>query len=75
MHNLVKDPIGEVNKIYNQFGYSFTESFKERMIKYIQENPKDKYGSHIYTLNDYGLTEDIVNAHFKDYIEFLKQLK
>lgn len=62
--NLVRDPIGEVRKIYEYFGYPFSEEFEARIIRWIDENPKEKHGVHAYSLKQFGLTREEVQGFF-----------
>jgi len=48
--DLVGDPISEVRKIYEYFGHPFGDEFEARIIRWIDENPKEKRGVHAYSL-------------------------
>ena len=39
------------------------------MHNYMEKNPKGKHGKHTYMLEDYGLTEEGIRNHFKDYCD------
>jgi hypothetical protein len=39
------------------------------MEAYLAGNPKGKHGSHQYDLAEYGLSQDGVRDHFREYIE------
>lgn len=67
--DVMRDPIGEVKKIYQHFGEAFTAEAEAAMNAYMQANPKGRHGSHEYSLEDYGLTAEQVRAHFSDYCE------
>lgn len=67
--DIMKNPIGEVERIYAHFGDTFTPEARSAMERYMAENPKGKHGKHDYSLEDYGLTRDRVHAEFADYIE------
>lgn len=67
--DIMKDPIGEVERIYRHFGDTFTAEARAAMDRYMAENPKGKHGQHEYALEDYGLTRERVHAEFADYIE------
>ena len=66
--DVMRDPIGEVRKIYAHFGEPLTEQAEAAMRGYLAANPQGKHGNHVYALEEYGLSEDSVRAHFKDYI-------
>jgi hypothetical protein len=65
--DLVKDPVGVIRQIYEYFGYSFDAQFEGRIAKWLDENPKEKHGTHRYSLEDFGLTPEKVSRHFSDY--------
>ena len=35
----------------------------------ISENPQNKHGKHVYSLEEFGLTAEGVRNHYRDYIE------
>jgi hypothetical protein len=65
--DLIKDPVGVIRQIYEYFGYAFSEEFKARIVKWLDENPKEKHGIHRYSLEQFGLTPDSVTKHFAAY--------
>jgi hypothetical protein len=67
--DLLKDPVGSIRRIYGYFGYSFDAQFEARIVKWLDENPKEKHGTHRYSLEHFGLTPDEVDRHFSDYRE------
>jgi len=67
--DLVRDPIMIVEKLYKDLGLEFSDSFKHKIIDWLDENPGNKYGKHIYSLEQFGLAEDLVNAKLHRYIE------
>lgn len=67
--DVMRDPIGEIEKIYAHFNEPFSTDAKQAMQRYMDNNPKGKLGRHSYALEDYGLTADSVRSRFKDYCE------
>jgi hypothetical protein len=67
--DLVRNPISEIQKVYEHFDEPFTAEAKNAMNNFIQSNPKGKHGSHTYSLEDYGLTRDQIRERFSDYCE------
>jgi hypothetical protein len=65
--DLIKDPVGVIRQIYEHFGYPFSEEFKARIVKWLDENPKEKHGIHRYSLEEFGLTPDRVTKDFAAY--------
>lgn len=67
--DVMRDPIGEIRKIYQHFDEPFTAEAEAAMNHYMQANPKGKHGSHAYSLEDYGLTREQVRERYRDYCE------
>jgi hypothetical protein len=65
----MRDPIGQMRKLYARFDEPFTAEAEAAMRKLLAENPQGKHGKHAYSLEEFGLTADGVRAHFKDYCE------
>ena len=73
--DFIKDQTGIAEKIYNRFGWELSQETKKEFKKFIDLNPKDKKGVHLYSLQDFGLNEKDINRQFAEYIDFLSQLK
>jgi hypothetical protein len=67
--DLVRDPIGTVQKIYEYFGYNFTSDFEERMKEYLYQNPKNKHGIHKYYPEQFGLDAGMIHKAFAEYMK------
>ncbi len=65
----VRDPIGEMKKLYARFGEPLTPEAETAMQAMLDANPQGKHGKHSYDLADYGLTRAGIHAHFRDYTE------
>jgi len=66
-NSFVKNPVDEVCKLYQYFGYAFTETFEKQMLQYLAQNPKNKYGKHIYSIEQFGLTKKMIYDIMGDY--------
>jgi hypothetical protein len=66
---LMRDPIGEIRKLYARFNEPFTLAAESAMKALLASNPKGKHGRHVYSLEEFGLTEAQVREHFRDYCE------
>jgi hypothetical protein len=64
---LMRDPIGEVRKLYTHFNEPFTAAAEKAMIAFLANNPKGKHGRHDYSLEEFGLSNAQVREHFRDY--------
>ena len=67
--DLMRDPIGTVRGIYDHFGEPLTPEAEAWMVAYMADNPQGKHGKHTYSLEEYGLTREGVEARFRDYVE------
>jgi hypothetical protein len=65
----VGDPVGTVRRVYEHFGLERTAAVDEGVRGYLAENPRDKHGAHRYTLEEFGLDRDEVDAAFASYRE------
>jgi hypothetical protein len=65
----VEDPVGTVERVYKHFGLDYTGEVAAGVSGYLAENPRDKHGSHSYSLAEFGLDKDEVDAAFAAYNE------
>jgi hypothetical protein len=69
MSEIVRDPIACVERIYRHFDLRLSDEARGRMRAYLNAHPKDEFGVHHYSLEDFGLEEERLNAVFKAYRE------
>ncbi|MBK7950832.1 MAG: sulfotransferase [Deltaproteobacteria bacterium] len=69
MREIVSAPMATVEKIYRHFGLELSGEARRRMQAYLAKHPKDEFGSHRYSLDDFALDADEVDAAFKGYRE------
>lgn len=69
--SFVADPVGTIRAIYEHFGYDYTAEFEDRMRRYLAENPRGKHGVHRYSLDQFGLSPEEVDARFTPYDDWL----
>jgi len=65
--DLVKDPIGCVRKVYAHFDLPFPDKLEEGVRAFLRENPKDRFGKHRYTLEQFGMTREEETKRYADY--------
>jgi hypothetical protein len=70
--DLISDSMVELDKIYRLDG-GLTPDLKKRFEKHEQENPHRKYGTHQYSLADFGLTEADIDKHTEHYQKFITE--
>ena len=66
---LVRDPVGAVRDMYAAFELDLTDEAAAAMRAHADDAPQHKYGTHTYTLEDWGLTETMVRDRFAAYTE------
>ena len=67
--DLVADPFGVVQKIYETFSLPMSEEAATRMGAFIEDNPQGKHGSHDYSPEEFGVDPSAVRREFRLYIE------
>jgi hypothetical protein len=71
--HLVADPVGTAEALYDQFGLEFTDGARTAMTGWLAA--RNRHGQaqsgvkHTYSLGDFGLTEDMVEEAFGDYLD------
>lgn len=68
-HELSKDPIGAVEKIYERRGLEVSPDYRGRLNTWLDnpENKVDRYGRYPYSYEPFGLDEDWIKELFADY--------
>ena len=65
--SLMKDPISIVHQIYDYFNLQWSDEFETAMRNWLEENPQGKQGRHTYTLTEFGLEREDIQARYADY--------
>lgn len=63
------DPIAEIRRLYEWLGRDLTIKTERRMRDWRTDNPRDKFGTHVYDATDFGLTDDALASRFGAYRE------
>jgi Sulfotransferase family len=50
--DLIKDPVGTVDKLYRDMGIQLTDRARQAMETYVRENPRDNRPTHKYNVGD-----------------------
>jgi hypothetical protein len=66
-HDLLHDPMREVERIYTFLDIPLTEAVRRSMEKTLKVQVQHRYGSHRYQLEDFGLDRDTIKKDFYDY--------
>jgi len=67
-HQLISDPIGTVRRIYEYFGYEYSDEFEANMKQWLRDNQQGKYGRVKYSLEEFGIRRDEVDKMFEKYL-------
>jgi hypothetical protein len=67
--DLVRDPIGQMRKLYAWLGLPYTDATEERTKAWLADNPRGKFGAHDYGLERFGLSVEGLKPFFQDYLE------
>ncbi len=65
-HQLMADPIGVAQAIYALHDFPWTDTAEQSMLQWQRDNPRHKHGKNEYSLEDYGWSEEKVEAAFGD---------
>ncbi|MDP3714621.1 MAG: sulfotransferase [Mycobacteriales bacterium] len=63
----VGDPVGTVRRVREHLGLGFGPAVEQGVTDYLAANPRDKHGSHSYSLEEFGLDRGEVEAAFATY--------
>jgi len=68
-HELVRDPLGVIARLYVHFDIPLSAAARERMRRHLGDYPKDRHGPHAYSLATFGLDPQALRARFRSYYE------
>jgi hypothetical protein len=68
--DLIRNSENELSRIYSLDG-GLTPALNKRFEEHEKEHPHRKYGSHQYSLADFGLTEDDIDRYTSRYRQFI----
>jgi hypothetical protein len=71
--DLTADPIAAVRRIYGQFGYPYSDDFEAAMASYLRKQDAIAKPRHAYTLEQFGLTRDMVLERSANYLAWAGQ--
>ena len=66
----VADPLDVVRRMYAHFGYELSDEVDAKMRQFMDENPREKHGSHTYAPEDFGIDPIRDREPFEDYIRY-----
>ena len=62
-----KNPLAVVKHIYRYFGFELTGDVEQAMNERIERNPEGSHGTHVYSLEEFGLTESEIAERYRHY--------
>jgi len=65
--DLVRDPLGELRRVYESAGVAFTEAAEDAATAALTRNPKHRYGRHVYSPKDFGCDNRALDEAFGFY--------
>jgi hypothetical protein len=66
--NVMRDPIGEMRKLYAWMGDELTPRVETRMQGWLDRNPQDRFGARPYSFEQFGLTRKQLEPVFEEYL-------
>jgi hypothetical protein len=66
--DLMRDPIGQMRKLYDWARDDLTPDVETRMQRWLDDNPQDRFGPRPYSLDQYGLTREALVPVFEEYL-------
>ena len=66
--DMMADPFGQMQRIYRWLDFEWTEAAEAGMRAWLAENPQGRYGKHVYSLADWGLSRKALEPYFADYL-------
>ena len=65
---MMRDPMDVMRRIYDWAGDPLTADVEARMQAWLAEHPQDRFGVNTYSLDQYGLTVDMLEPVFAEYL-------
>ncbi len=68
--DFVHDQVGCVRRAYEHFGLTLSDAAAQNMQRFLDDNPADKHGKHLYSFSDIGMDLDEVRLLFAPYQDY-----
>jgi hypothetical protein len=66
---LMRDPVGQMRDLYRWAGDELSDRTEQAMRGWLERNPRDRFGSRPYSLDEFGLTQADLEPVFADYLD------
>jgi hypothetical protein len=70
--DFIRDPVGTVRRAYQHFGLELSDAAASAMHSFLDDNPADKHGKHLYRFADIGMDEARVRSMFHGYQSYFE---
>lgn len=70
LKDLIVDPVSSIREVYNHFNLEFPEDMAEKIVSYLANKPRGKFGQHSYDMQAFGMEESALRKQFKRYTDF-----
>jgi hypothetical protein len=67
-HELMADPAAAIAGAYDGIGREMTGEHRAAVVRYLDDKPRGKHGTHRYTAADWGFDADVVRADLAPYM-------
>ena len=67
--DFMADPMSEIDRIFVRFARSPSAEQRSAMAAYLEARPRNKYGTHRYSLDQFGLDPTDIRPLFSDYLD------
>jgi hypothetical protein len=67
--DIVRAPFSTLEKIYDFIGAPFSADARSRMQAFLEANPKNKHGKHVYSLGEFGLSDREEIERYAEYCD------
>jgi hypothetical protein len=65
--DLVRDPVGCVRRLYQDLGEELDDGHGQRLRDFVAHRPKNRFGDHVYSAEDFGTTTGALRERFAAY--------
>jgi hypothetical protein len=73
--DLLREPMKLIHRIYEGRNESISPELEKIFMTSNQQNPKGKYGHHVYSPEDFGIDEQYIDEYTHDYQLFQQNIK
>ena len=68
--DFIQHPVGSVRRAYRHFGLELSDAAATAMQSFLDENPADKHGRHLYRFADIGMDQHEARKLFRGYQQY-----